>query len=330
MANPWLLGTILISFFVTLLALPKWIKEAHKNGLVGKDMQKLDKREVAEAGGVIVLLGTALGILAYIGINTFVFKESGSTLEDIFALLSVLLISAGVGLIDDLLGWKKGLSKKIRIFIILFAAVPLMVINAGNSIIAGINLGILYPLLIIPIGVVGATTTFNFLEGYNGLGARQGIIMLSALAFVTYLSGFGWLSLICLIMAASLIAFYLFNKYPAKVFPGDVLTYSIGAMIAAVAILGNVEKIAVLFFIPYLLEIALKVRGKLTKESFAKLNEDGSLDLPYKKIYSLTHMSIAILKKIKPSHKVYEKDVVNLINIFQILVIALVLIFTYL
>ncbi len=328
MVNLWLFGTVLISFFITLIALPQWIKQAHKNGLVGKDMQKLDKREVAEAGGVTVLLGTALGILAYIAVDTFIFNNGASTLELIFALLSVLLISAGVGLIDDLLGWKKGLSKKVRMLVILFAAVPLMVVNAGNSVVMGINLGLLYPLLVIPIGVVGATTTFNFLEGWNGLGTKQGILILSALAFVTYMSGTTWLSLICLIMVASLLAFYLFNKYPSKVFPGDVLTYSIGAMIAAVAILGGVEEIALLLFIPYLIEVILKLRGGLKKESFAKLNEDGSLNLPYNKVYSLTHLSLVILKKIKPSHKVYERDVVNLINGFQLVIIILTLIIT--
>ena len=124
-------------------------------------------------------------------------------------------------------------------------------------------------------------------------------------------------------MVASLIAFYIFNKYPAKVFPGDILTYSIGALIASIAILGDIEKIAVFFFIPYIIETGLKLRGKLVKESFAKVNKDGSLEMPYKKIYGLEHLAILILKKTKPSKKVYEKDVVYLINGFQILIIIL-------
>ena len=329
MVAPLLLGIIVVSFLVTLIGMPYWIKQAHKFNLVGKDMHKTDKREVAEGGGMIALLGTAFGILLYVALETFVFNDK-SNLVSIFALLSVLLISAIVGIMDDFLGWKKGLSKKIRLLIILFAAVPLMVINAGDSIVLGINLGLLYPLLIIPIGVVGATTTFNFLAGYNGLEARQGIILLSALAVVTYITGNSWLSLICLIMVASLFAFYIFNRYPAKVFAGDVMTYSIGAMFATVAILGGIEKIAILIFIPYIIEIILKLRGGLKKESFGKVNEDGSLEMPYEKVYGLEHLALKILKKIKPSHKVYEKDVVNLINIFQLLIIILVLAFTYL
>jgi hypothetical protein len=45
------------------------------------------------------------------------------------------------------------------------------------------------------------------------------------------------------------------------------------------------------------------------------------LELPYSKIYGLEHVAIYILKKIKPSKKVYEKEVVYLINFFQILII---------
>jgi len=79
--------------------------------------------------------------------------------------------------------------------------------------------------------------------------------------------------------------FYIFNKYPAKVFPGDVLTYSVGAIIAITAILGNIEKIAVFFFIPYIIEVVLKSRGRLKKASFAEVQEDGSLKNRYNKFY---------------------------------------------
>ena len=172
--------TIFISFLCTYLVLPLWIKKAKSEGLVGKDMHKRDRREIAEGGGIIVLLGTVIGILSYVAIKTFYFKSDGIS-TTIFAILCVLFISSIVGIVDDLIGWKRGLNKKIRILILLFSAVPLMVINVGESTMMGIHFGLLYPLLIIPIGVVGATTTFNFLAGYNGLEAGQGIIILSAL-----------------------------------------------------------------------------------------------------------------------------------------------------
>lgn len=324
MVNLWLFGTVLISFFVTLAIMPFWIKKAKEIDLVWEDMNKLDHRKKAGSGGIVFVLGTVIGILFYIAIQTFVFKEIDVTTISIFAILSSVLLVAGVGLVDDLFGWKKGgMSMRSRLILVLFSSIPLMVIDAGSSDILGVHLGILYPLIIIPIGFVGATVTFNFLEGYNGLGTRQGILILSALAIVTYISGSSWLSLVALIMVAALIAFYFFNRYPLKVFPGDSLTYAVGAMIAAIAIMGNVEKISLIFFFPYILEVILKIRGGIKNiHNFGIPKEDGSLEMPYKKVYSLTHLSIKILKKIKPSHKVYEKDVVNLINAFQIVVIV--------
>ena len=316
-----LLIPILLSFFVTLFTLPIWIKRAKRVGIVGENIHRLDRKEIAEAGGITILFSFVLGVLSYIAIKTFVLKTDVTTIE-IFALISTILIAGIIGLIDDILGWKIGLNKKVRIVLLFFAAVPLMVINSGESTMIGIEFGLLYPLFFIPLGVIGASTTYNFLAGYNGLEASQGVLILSALAIATYFTGNSWLSLICLIMIVCLIAFYLFNLYPAKVLPGDVLTYSVGALIAVIAILGNIEKIAVFFFIPYIIETVLKLKGNLKKQSFAKVKEDGSLDVPYEKFYGLEHISIYLLKEFKKGGKIHERDVVYLINLFQILIIV--------
>jgi UDP-N-acetylglucosamine--dolichyl-phosphate N-acetylglucosaminephosphotransferase len=215
---------------------------------------------------------------------------------------------------------------KTRIILVILASIPLVVINAGESVIAlpfigAVNLGLLYPLLLIPLGITGAATTFNFLAGMNGLESSQGCIIFTALGVVTYFTGNTWLTLICLIIAFSLLGFLYFNKSPAKVFPGDVLTYPIGGLIAIIVILGNIERIGLFFFIPYIIEVALKSRGNLKKQSFGKPNKDKSLDLLYDKIYGMTHFSIWFLKKFKK--KVYERDVVIFINLIQIAVIVL-------
>ena len=323
---------ILIPFLISALAvafaLPHWIHKTHSIGLVWEDMNKLERPKVSASGGIVVVMAFILGVLTYIAIRTFVLQADSVSLP-IFALMSMILILAIVGLTDDLLGWKHGgLSVRFRIFLACIASIPLIVINAGQSkillpFIGLVNLGLIYPLVLIPIGIVGATTTYNFLAGFNGLESSQGILILSALSLVAYATGSSWLSIIGLCMVASLLVFYLYNKYPARVFPGDIMTYSIGALIAGMAILGNMERIAIFFFIPYILEVVLKVRGKLKKQSFGAPQKDGSLELQYEKFYGLEHVSIAVLNKINPSGKVFEKDVVYLINSFQIVIILL-------
>jgi len=326
--EPLLFLSIIFSFIITIIFLIYWIKKSNQIGLVWRDMNKVSKEKVGGSGGLAVVLGFIMGVLVYIAIQTFYFNSSYNLVE-IFSLTTAILLLGGIGIIDDLLGWQHGgLSIRSRLIMVLFAAIPLMVINAGNSHIyipyfGSTNVGILYPLLFIPIGIIGASTTFNFLAGYNGLEAGQGILILSALAMLSYLNGQTWLTLISLCMIVSLFGFLFFNKYPSKVFPGDVLTYPVGGLIAIMAILGNFELFTVFIFIPYIIETGLKLRGRLKKYSFGEPQKDGSLKNKYNKIYGLEHFAIYIIEQIKESKKAYEWEVVLFVHTIQLIFIIL-------
>jgi UDP-N-acetylglucosamine--dolichyl-phosphate N-acetylglucosaminephosphotransferase len=318
---------ILVSFFVTLFLSPFWIRKAREIGLVWKDMNKLSTKLLSGSGGVITVLGFLIGVLAYVAYQVFYLKQGDGFLVELFALLVVVLMLSNIGFIDDLFGWRKGgLSKRSRIILVILASIPLIVINAGKSSMSipewgMVDIGIFYPLILIPLGIVGATTTYNFLAGFNGLEAGEGILLLSALAVVAYFTGTPWLSVVALCMVASLFAFLIFNFDPTIVFPGDVLTYSVGGLIAIIAILGNFEKIAVFFFIPIIIEFFLKARGKFIKQSFGKPKKDGTLENQHDKIYSLNHLSIYLMEKAKIEPT--EKKVVFSIWLFQIIIILL-------
>ncbi len=325
--NKTLFLAVFISFLTTLYILPSWIRRAKNAGLEGLDINKYENKKVSEAGGIIAILGFILGVLVYIAIQVFYF-DSINNLIEVFALIGTILILAGIGLIDDILGWKIGLGKWPRLLLVLFAAVPLMVINAGHHeiflpFLGSTNIGIIYAIPLIPLGIIGTSVTFNFIAGYNGLEAGQGILILSALSIMSFLTGSSWLGLVGLCMVGALIAFLYFNRYPAKVFPGDVLTYPVGGLIGIMAILGNYELFAVFVFSPYILETILKLRGGLKKESFGDPQKDGSIKNKYDKIYGIEHLAIRIIEKIKPSKKAYESEVVILINFFQILLIVI-------
>ena len=321
-----LIISVLVSFLLTVLLLPKWIKICRKIGLVWENMNKFGHpKNIAASGGIVVIMAFVLGVLTYLALKTFVFSGQIKALE-IFALLSVILILGIVGMTDDLLGWKnKGLSMRIRLLLAAAASIPLVVINAGTHsmalpFIGSVDFGILYPLVLIPLGIVGAGTTYNFLAGFNGLESGQGILILSFLSFVAYITGSAWLAVVGLCMVASLIGFYYFNNVPAKVLPGDIMTYSIGALIAGMAILGDFEKIAFIVFIPYIFEVILKLRGGLKKHSFGIPDKKGGLDLPYDKIYGLEHLAILILNKFG---RATERKVTYLIHAFQIVFILI-------
>src|SRR3989338_4002751 len=286
-----LLLPIALSFILIMVALPKWIRKCHHIGLLWEDMNKFNHpKNVAASGGIVVVFAFVFGVLAYIALRTFVFQIDSVNVK-IFSLLNVVLILGMIGLTDDLLGWKHGgLSVNFRIIFAFLASIPLVVINAGTSAVnvpffGLVDLGILYPLLIIPIGVAGATTTYNMLAGFNGLETGLGIIIISFLSYVAFITGNSWLSVIGLCMVAALCGFFV--------------------------------------FIPFILETFLKSRGRLKKQSFGIPNEDNSLELPYPKLYGMTHVSLFILKKFKK--KVYENDVVYFLFAFEIVLCVLAL-----
>jgi UDP-N-acetylglucosamine--dolichyl-phosphate N-acetylglucosaminephosphotransferase len=315
-----------VSFFLTLLLLPYWMRKAQQIGLVWKDMNKYQDTRVAGSGGVIVLGSFIVAVLFFIAYQIF-FLQSQSHLVEILSMLVTITLLGGIGLMDDLLGWQRGgLSRRSRIVLVLLAAFPLIAINAGRAsmelpFIGVVDLGLLYPLLFIPLGIVGASTTFNFLAGFNGLEAGQGILILTALSIVAYFTGNVWLAVIGLCMVASLLAFLIFNFSPARIFPGDCLTYPIGGMIAIMTILGNFEKIALWFFIPIIIEVVLKARGRFVKPSFGRPQKDGSLDVPYPTLYGLTHVALWMQKRIGLIPN--EKRAVFMIWGFQLIIILL-------
>jgi len=317
----------LASFLAALFVIPFWIRKAKRYGFVEKDVHKKNASAVG-LGGLAVVFSFLVGILAYVALEVFYLKDS-SNLITIFAVLSSILIALVIGLVDDLLGWKIGLRKYQKILLPIFIALPIMAINAGASeitlpFIGKINIFFLYPLIAIPLGISGAANGFNIMGGYNGLEAGMGIIILFVQGIIAYLAGSTTAAVIAFCMVASLAAFLIYNKYPAKIFPGNTMTYAVGALIGIVAIIGNIEKFSLMLFIPYFIEGVLKLRGKLQKESFAKLLPDGSLSEPYKKYYGLEHVAIAIAKKIK--NKCYEYDVVKILWLFQIIIAAIVLV----
>jgi UDP-N-acetylglucosamine--dolichyl-phosphate N-acetylglucosaminephosphotransferase len=329
MVSPILLIPILASFLIALLLIPFWIRKSKQIGLLWEDVHKIPKKKVAGSGGITTIIAFVIGVLLFISFRVFILKNEDFLIE-ILALLTTILLATGIGLIDDLLGWRKGgLSRRSRIILIALAAIPFMAINAGRGQVAlpfnGIvDLGILYPLIFVPIGIVGATTTYNFLAGYNGLEAGNGVLIISALGIVAFLTGNSWLSIIAFCMVAALLAFLTFNFYPARIFPGDSLTYAIGSLIAILAILGNMEKIAVFFFIPFILETIIKGRGKYLKQSFGIPKKDGSLALKYNKFYGLEHITIYLLNI--SGIKATERKVVISLWIFQLVIIIMGLI----
>jgi UDP-N-acetylglucosamine--dolichyl-phosphate N-acetylglucosaminephosphotransferase len=310
-----ILVSMAIALGGTLLLTPRWIRVAKRRGLVGKDMNKPGKPEVAETGGVVVFTSFLLTTLFYIGLAAASGQEG--VLLMLASIVSVSIITA-IAYMDDISGWKKGFVRWKKPIITVVAVIPLIpfLLDRTTLSIMG-NLitlpWLFYPLLMVPIGFIVATNAVNLLGGFNGLEASLGIIGLSTLAWFAQATPF---LPVLLIAISCLIGFVWFNRFPSRVFPGDTLTYFIGTLFAVVAVMGYFQTITIMIMAPYIIEGAIKSRElhyiyrnkKIFKpECFGMPCKDSSLKEPYPQIWSLTHLAMKLIRRAKG--RCYENDV---------------------
>ena len=228
---------------------------------------------------------------------------------------------------------EKGIRQWQHALVPVFAALPLMAVKVANPpisipffgpapveyilpVVGVISFGVIYSLLLVPIGVTGASNAANMLAGLNGLEAGLGAIIAATLLAISIMEGNIESAIIAAAMLGALIAFLRFNWFPAKVFGGDSLTLMIGASIATIVILGNMEKIGILLMSLYFVELVLKSRHNFQVDGFGIPTKEGFLRaIP--KSSSLTHL---VMKR----GKFTEKQVVGILLAMQVVVSVVV------
>ncbi|MFX1345183.1 MAG: hypothetical protein ACFFAI_08735 [Promethearchaeota archaeon] len=205
---------------------------------IGYDIHKNAQPKVPESGGIVLVIGftiTSIFLMLF-------FPEIIS--ETLIFLLTV--VSAGmIGFIDD----RKKLRSRYKITFSIFCGSAIFFANFFGFITISsptipfldkTRLNIIYP-LIIPVIVAVFVNSVNMLEGYNGEGSGTCLIVVIFL----FICGLIWNSaeavFFTIPVIAVIIPFFIYNKYPARIFPGDVGTLSMGAMIACIMFFGSLE-----------------------------------------------------------------------------------------
>jgi UDP-N-acetylglucosamine--dolichyl-phosphate N-acetylglucosaminephosphotransferase len=199
------------------------------------------------------------------------------------------------------------------------SSIPLIAIKAGNysmtlPFIGPVNFGLFYPFFIVPLIVTVYNNAFNMIAGLNGLEAGSGLVISTGVLLFGILTGNSLVIILTSLLSVCLLAFLIFNFYPAKIFPGDITPFLIGSTLASAVILGNMEKVGVLIIGLYYLEFLLKLRSGFKAQSFGNVNKDGTLEAPYKKTYSITHLIMKLGKG-----KLKEKQIVMIILLLHLI-----------
>jgi len=270
--------SLFLSWFILLVITPKFIKLARARGWIGKDMNKFKKNNVAELGGVPVFLGFSISILLSM-ILYYLISFDPYTFIDIrlfsLILLTMFLIMF-VGFVDDILGWKKGISQWQHFILPIIFSVPMILV----SIFYGLNtlyipfigiayFGLFFAWVFVPLVITSATNAFNLLAGFNGLEAGLSIIIFSTISFISVIQGEITLLIILACWLGALIGFLKFNKYPSKIFPGDIVTLVSGSLAGISAIVLHMEFLIGFLVLLFVMEFFIKLFHNFKSECFA-------------------------------------------------------------
>ena len=284
--------TFLIGFVLTFITTPYLISFMHKKGIIGFDINKIDRPKVAEMGGVIIppvlIISLIIGHFFLDRINW-----------DLFFTISSIGAIGIVGLWDDIQTHKEtkrlksGQKQLLKVVLLWLATLPLIIGRIGYSVInipliGAVEFGWLFWLIILPMIVAGSANLVNLLAGLNGLEVGSGLIICLAILTVSLLNQLIDSILLMLALAGVLLAFLYFNKFPARIFPGDIGTLTIGGVIAIAVIQSGFKVILVLVMIPQLIEFLISARVKFDCDNFGVIQENGKL-APMNPLQSLTH-----------------------------------------
>ena len=291
------IGTV--AFFVAFFLTPIWTKVLFKYRL-GKQIRRANgnapifeslhakKEGTPTMGGVliwfsVILLVFIFWLLAKIfpesQIAKFNFLSRGQTLLP----LGVLIVSAVLGIIDDLLGIlgtgekHRGLKMKERLLLFTLVAIggawwfffKLDWHSINIPFLGDFNVGLFYiPIFIFMI--VATAFSANETDGLDGLAGGVFLTMFAAYGAIAFVQQRMDLVTFIAAICGALIAFLWHNIHPAKFFMGDTGSMSLGVTLGVIAMLTNSSLLLPIIGIIFLIEsgsviiqvISKKIRGK--------------------------------------------------------------------
>ena len=242
--------SFLVSFGVTYAVLPFLITYFKKKEITGIDMHKPNKPEIPEMGGLAILTGlisTQILLLFFLGDYTY----------QLFAFISIILGAGFIGIYDDLKGLGPKRKPLLLAILSLYTVVPLLLLGVVTPrpllpIIGQTRLTIIY-WIVLPLAIAVPANAVNMLDVFNGSMPVTCIIASLALLICAILLNSIFGIFLSLSLLGTLFAFLKFNKFPAKVFSGNVGSFTVGAAIGAIAIIGRLEIAAIIALMPHIM-----------------------------------------------------------------------------
>ncbi|WP_340817882.1 glycosyltransferase 4 family protein [Methanolobus sp. WCC4] len=275
-----LLGIVLASnfmvpFLATYLSMPYFINKLTEKGILARDYYKHKKTMVPERGGIAILL---ISMVSF-SLNTLFFKFSTTN----YVVLIVIALFGLFGVLDDMID----IGRVTKLLLMYYCSYPLIQYATHTAFIlpafGSIELGILYLQFIVPTYVLVASNLVNMHSGYNGLASGLSVIVLLSLILKSIiLSDVENIFAVVSITGAT-VAYFLYDRYPSKIFWGNVGSLTIGATIGTIIVIQGFIVSGFIMLIPHTVNFLMYVywrARKLPKAKFGKDRGDGILEVP--------------------------------------------------
>lgn len=267
----------ILSFIITFFTIAWLIPFLYKRNMVVKDFHKRDQRLVPKPAGPAIFAGLIFPMLSLYFLT--------SDLKYLVVFLVTLIIFV-IGLVDDL----RVLSGFLKMALTALGSFPILVFGTYTPSIAfpfigSTRLTIVYPLLVL-VTIPVVANAINMIDVYNGTVSGVCTILAFSQLTVTLISGNFSNIIFPLTLFTVSLAFYIFNKYPSRIFAGDSGSLTLGAFFGASTIITRTEVPSLITFLPAILNgfyILASIKGfiehRQIKERPIVLNKEGLLEV---------------------------------------------------
>ncbi len=234
-----------ISFGSCFILTPSIARLSNKLGKVGVDAHKRSKPLIPDMCGIAVWAALGIGSVAVALLDASNAKNSAG-----FFLCASL--AALIGMWDDF----RSLGPVVKPLLTAFAAVPILLLGTYTPypripFLGAARVTIVYPLLVI-IAIAVLANAINMMNPFNG--AMSGTCSISSFTMIICFMITGQIqdALLASVLLGALLAFHYYNRYPARVFSGNVGDLCVGAALGALSIIGRIEVPMIIAMIPHI------------------------------------------------------------------------------
>ena len=250
----------IVTFLLTLVGIPAFIQFYRKAQITGQQMHEDVKQHQAKAG--TPTMGGLVFLMAAVVVSFLVALFTKQLTNNVGMILFILVLYGLIGFLDDFLKVfrkiNEGLNPKQKLALQLLGGVIFYLFYERGGDMHSVfgyqvHLGIFYIVFAL-FWLVGFSNAVNLTDGIDGLASISVVISLSAYGVIAYVQGQMDILLVILAMIGGLLAFFVFNHKPAKVFMGDVGSLALGGMLAAISMALHQEWTLLIIGIVYVFE----------------------------------------------------------------------------